>query len=137
MSRGKYAARAANRLVAFDNELLKEKCAQVDRLRADIFAVEQQLKEERRQRDAIVLKRANELSQQQIAGIRQAAEAHMIAYTADIRHAVDLLTKDFARTRSTPRCWVNEVLPLLIPNQLERSKWLDNFLSRSANEMPS
>ncbi len=36
MTRGKYAARAANRLAELDNDLLRDKCAEVDELKAVI-----------------------------------------------------------------------------------------------------
>jgi hypothetical protein len=67
MTKGKYAARAANRLAALDNTLLRDKSAEVDRLTTRVAELDGQLAAERRDRDAIVLDRAQALSAEEIA----------------------------------------------------------------------
>ena len=71
MSRGKYAARAANRLVQTDNELLREKCAEVERLKQELQAANQALTNERNNRGAMAIARADELSRDAIAAVEQ------------------------------------------------------------------
>jgi hypothetical protein len=67
MTRGRYAARAANRLAALDNDLLRDKAVEVEHLTARIADLEAELAAEKRDRDALILARAGELSAQQIA----------------------------------------------------------------------
>lgn len=49
MTKGKYSARAANRLVQTDNELLRHKTAECESLKAELNRVEQELNTLRRQ----------------------------------------------------------------------------------------
>jgi hypothetical protein len=67
MTRGKHGAKAANRLAALDNQLLRDKCAEVDQLHGRVAELEAQLAAEKRERDALVLERAQALSAEELA----------------------------------------------------------------------
>src|SRR6516162_9882505 len=59
--RGKYAARAANREVARDNELITEKMRQIDELNATIETLKAELAHERAERSNLVVRRTKEM----------------------------------------------------------------------------
>lgn len=63
MTRGKYAAKAANRRAAFDNELLTQAHAEIAALKHQLAERSAELHAARVDRDALVIKRAEELSQ--------------------------------------------------------------------------
>ena len=73
MTRGKYAARAANREARLDNELIAEKVNQVAVLKAEIGRLETTLADERRDRSAEVVRRADELSAEEIRLVKDSA----------------------------------------------------------------
>jgi hypothetical protein len=95
MTRGKYAAQAANRLAALDNTLLRDKCAQAEALTARVAELETELQAERRNRSARITSRADELSRQAIAR----AEANV----ASVR-------EECAQTKHTLANWIAHYL---------------------------
>lgn len=60
MARGKYAARAANQQVAKDGEIIRENLAEIAALTQQVAQLRQELADERRERDALVLRRAEQ-----------------------------------------------------------------------------
>jgi hypothetical protein len=97
MTRGKYAAKAANRLAQLDNELLQEKIVEVADLKDQLAAARQQLVEEHTARDRLVLHRADELSQELLD------RAHAEAKSAqdeleDVRHYVAEWVSNYVAT---------------------------------------
>jgi hypothetical protein len=66
MTKGKYAARAANREARLDNELIAEKVEQIAALEAQVQTLERQLADERRERGVLVIHRADDLSGEQV-----------------------------------------------------------------------
>lgn len=89
MAKGKYKARAANREVARDNELIVEKVEEIAALKQKLTDTERELARERTERGAIVLARANELSAEQIRMAREEISSMNIQRVEDqIRYAV-------------------------------------------------
>src|ERR1700694_768726 len=72
MTRGRYAARAANREARLDNDVIREKVNEVAALKAKVADLEAMLAVERQDRDALVVRRADELSAEQIQKAHQA-----------------------------------------------------------------
>lgn len=125
MTRGKYGAKAANRLAAFDNELLTEKTAEVAQLQQQLATLRAELAAERADRGALVIARADELAAQQIAAIRTQTNEQLAAHTAAAHQAADLLTTYFHRQHKYPYDYMPKILPLLIPDQLARSEHIE------------
>ncbi|QZT61293.1 hypothetical protein [Mycolicibacterium austroafricanum] len=76
MAKGKYSAKAANRLAQTDNELLIAERAKVTQLQKQLRELESALEKERRDRAAVIEERAHELSSVTVERIRQeSAEA--------------------------------------------------------------
>ena len=75
MTRGKYAAKAANRLARLDDELFEELRQRVRHLETELASARLQLEIEKRDRDALVLEHAEKLAQESFADIRQQLEA--------------------------------------------------------------
>lgn len=70
MARGKYSAKAANRLARLDNDLLQEKLAEIDSLKRQLAISDAARNSERAERDAIITSRADALSQRLVASAR-------------------------------------------------------------------
>lgn len=100
MSKGKYAARAANRLATLDNDLLRDKTAEVEQLKARVAELETQLRGEKHDRDSTILRRANELAADQVRAAnektRELAESQL-ERDAETAHQIAVLVR-----------WVNE-----------------------------
>lgn len=80
MAKGKYGARAVNRLADLDESLLRDKCAEAERLSARVTELESRLNDERRERSAMVLARAHELSQELVSAARHDVAAEVAAH---------------------------------------------------------
>lgn len=93
MTKGKYAARAANREARLDNELLVEKMAEIARLKRALANTERLLADERRDRGAIITARADELSAEQIKRVQDEAAAAATEHAADNEQTALLLAQ--------------------------------------------
>lgn len=87
MTRGKCAAKAANRLAAFDNKLLVQKQEEVAALKDRMAELESQLQAEKRDRGAVILAEAQKLSEQQVAAAKAEVE-EVIQSTAAAKYRV-------------------------------------------------
>jgi hypothetical protein len=67
MTRGKYGARAANRLVRTDNELLQDRLAEIADLKRQVADRDALIRREQVERDTYIIARGNELSRQLVA----------------------------------------------------------------------
>jgi len=66
VAKGKYAAKAANRLAQTDNELLRQCLAERDELKNELAAAREEINIEHTKRSAEVQKRAMELADEQV-----------------------------------------------------------------------
>lgn len=128
MAKGKYAAKAANRLAQTDNELLKEALAEAKRLKHRLKSVTDELEAERRDRNALILSRAHELSEQMILEHKSELEE----YRASQERDGFLLAKAIA---TAPRqkfmdAFLEHILPLLVKDQMKRSEVIDLWISK-------
>ncbi len=130
MTRGKYAARAANREARLDNELIAEKVNQVAALKATIAGLETTLARERKDRGAEVIRRTDDLAAAEIAKARQQAARDEEKRLSQMRTAAANLEKHFQRTNSFPPFWFTEILPVLLPNMTatEHSDYIERLL---------
>ncbi|OBB15082.1 hypothetical protein A5761_15195 [Mycolicibacterium setense] len=140
MVKGKYAAKAANRLVQTDNELLIEKTAECERLAAELNAVKQQLDRARRESSSLVLERASELSHEQIASARLKAEERVAQVEAkqaeDGMFCAKWLWKLFVGTTgkgTIPRYFVTDIVPLLITDDDVATAFINERLDGADN----
>lgn len=125
MTKGKYKARAANREVARDNELIVEKIAEIATLKATLVETEGRLQKERSERSALVVARADELSAEQISATRAEAEQQVAGYVKDMRTVADFLAEYFHREERYPTGFIDVVLPLLIPDSVQRNEMVN------------
>lgn len=79
MAKGKYAARAANRLAQTDNELLRECVAERDHLKKELATLRQEITDERVHRDSDVQARATELADELVRLARAEADEAVAA----------------------------------------------------------
>ena len=80
MAKGKYAARAGKREAVRDNELLAEKEATIAALTTELATVTHQLAEQRREVSTLVLRRAQELSREEVDRARHETEGEVAAH---------------------------------------------------------
>ena len=100
MTKGKYAARAANREVARDNAIIVEKMAEIDRLTTELATARRQLADERRERNALILHRAEELGESQINAANEKID--------DLKRAQEERDRETAEWIAKLVRWVNE-----------------------------
>lgn len=141
MTKGKYAAKAANRLAELDNELLQQKCSEVLQLRATLDQVRKELADERRDRGSMVLKRAEELAADQVSMAR-----NQLAVVEDSRKDTLLMIANYlvkwfrqdspGRGETTyPNWFINELLPILIDDVNHRSAFLNDIIIDRIDEV--
>lgn len=100
MTRGKYGARAANRIVQTDNELLKAKAAEVEVLKAELSAARAELNAERVRTSREIHTVAEEKAAAQVAAVKAEAKAEVARLTEEMHTAADEITdiyRDFVR----------------------------------------
>ena len=127
--RGKYAARAANREVARDNELITEKMRQLDELNATIETLKAELAHERAERSNLVVRRTKEMIAREVAIPLAEIEELKRHHKAQMRKVADLLGSTFKRRSGAPRNYFTEIVPLLIPEPKEQSEYIDRWLN--------
>lgn len=122
MAKGKYAARAANRLVQTDNELLIEKSAECDQLRAHVARLKHELDNARKALSSDTATRAEKLAADRVSSVRSDAERRIAdaeqKWFRDGRTVADKLWDYFASLGGDgciPRFFVTDLVPLLIP----------------------
>jgi len=131
MAKGKYAAKAANRLAELDNELLQQKCKEVTALTTELQNVRRELETERRDRSQLVLQRSDELSAKVLEQQREKAAVAAAEHKEVLRLVADYLVmmyRDRDGKVSYPNGFVRDLLPLLLPDNRERSEFIDNML---------
>lgn len=116
MTKGKYAAKAKNRLANLDNRLLQEKLTEVEELNQEIQRLKAALDSERRDRGRLVIERAHELSASSIENIRTEADVVLEAAESRSREAALRLVGYFKIQDNFPAVFIKEVLPALIPS---------------------
>lgn len=137
MARGRYAAKAANRIANLDNEVLQEKVAEIATLKSQLRALAAELALERKQRGALVLKRANELSEETVRAARQEVADIESARHDTLRMIADYLVVLFKTSKkgeevSYPNGFF-DLLPILITDTKERSAFIDNLWNTTKN----
>jgi len=128
VTRGKYAARAANREAARDNELLVEKMAEIDALTAQLADTQRLLAEERRNRGTLVTARSEEMSAKMINTVLAEQAKVNESYAEEKRFLAQTFTDYFNAQDRVPDFWMGGVLPFLIPDPEERSKYVVDIL---------
>lgn len=116
MSKGKYGARAVNREAARDNEIIVEKLSKIEQLTAELAEVNAQLAQERRERGAIVVRRADELSAEQIAAVREHHEQLAAQREEDMLRVAKFFCKVYREADTYPVGFLDTILPLLVPD---------------------
>lgn len=127
MTRGKYAAKAKNRLANLDNEILQEKLTEIVELKAEISSLNQALSAERAERGRLVLERAEELSRQQIDLVRREAREQIDAGWVARREVAQELGDYFLFKNEFPPLFWTKVLPRLLPTK-EMNAFTDKLL---------
>lgn len=122
--KGKYAAQAANREFRRGKAIIAEKTAQIADLTAQVAQLQQQLTDERRQRNSLIVNRADDVSAKQIELLHADMAAERAAYTEEKRFIADAFVGWFHDRAVVPDFWAGEVLPILIPDHMERGKYL-------------
>lgn len=92
MAKGKYAARTANREVARDNEIIIEKMAEIDHLTQELADTQRLLAEERRERGAIIIARADDLARHAIEKAQQQSIDALTAHQETRRYVAEWVT---------------------------------------------
>jgi hypothetical protein len=124
MTRGKYAARAANRLAELDNQLVRDKITEVEQLTSRVTELEAQLQAEKRDRESITLQRAEQLAAEHVQDARQETQALRENYQRNTRSWIKRLTAYFYAERVFPGFW-DEILAEMMPDELERSAFIE------------
>lgn len=144
MAKGKYAARAANRLVQTDNELLKEKIAECIQLKSDLKEAQRELEVLQTSLSSEIIRRSDELSYARIREIETACTEKVVAaenkWFANGRQAASRLWDYFVgldREGTVPRFFVTDIVPMLVPdnelNEFINSRLDDGLPNRKAN----
>ncbi|MGV7669103.1 hypothetical protein PJN91_17170 [Mycobacterium kansasii] len=121
MAKGKYSARAANRLVQSDNALLQSKIEECERLKTEVSAIKSELHALQRSRSAEITRRAEDLSRACIDAERSRS-ANTLAdtrarYAESGRYIANKLWDYFVGTDGEgllPRFFLSDVLPRLL-----------------------
>lgn len=123
MARGKYGARAANRLAQTDNELLVATAAERDELKLKVASLTQELADAKASLSGAVIDEADKMSRKLIARARAECDARV----ADIEserdrngiYVADKLWSYFAGMGGDgvfPRFFVEDLVPRLVPD---------------------
>ncbi|MFC9765243.1 hypothetical protein [Rhodococcus jostii] len=134
MTKGKYAAKAKNRLANLDNEILQEKLAEITGLHSTITGLEQALDAERRDRGRLVIERADELSRSMLEEVRAQAQRQRDADYVARREVAAELAAYFSLLDNYPPLFFNEILPRLLRPE-DRNRFVDEILTTA--EHPS
>lgn len=129
MAKGKYGARATNRLASLDNTLLQDKCAEIVDLKGQIAERDQQLRDEKRDRDALIIRRSDERAAELIQQTtKESADRVRTLLANNEKAAILLLNKAFRN--QIPDVFIDDVLPMLVPDQRVRSRIINSYLDR-------
>lgn len=121
MAKGKYSARAANRLAQNDNALLQSKIEECERLEAEVSATKAELRALQATRSAEITRRAEDLARDRIDAERSKS-ANALAdararYADSGRYIANKLWDYFVGTDGEgllPRFFISDVLPRLL-----------------------
>lgn len=127
MTRGKYAAKAANRLADLDNQLVQEKVGEVAQLKAQIAELQSLLDGERLSRQAMIIDRGNELSAQQIAAVRQRLDESVAHHAETLRDVATHIGELFLQRGYASVDYITKILPELLPDATERSNHIAKY----------
>lgn len=138
MAKGKYAARAANRLVQTDNELLQQKIAECEELKRELAQVKSELHQAQTVVGTAVTRRAEELSSTLITKIEatcadRIAEAESSWYR-DGRRIASRMWDYFIgpnKDGQLPRFFVTDIIPMLLPDDE-----VNDFVNSRLDEAP-
>ncbi|MFC9768615.1 hypothetical protein [Rhodococcus jostii] len=134
MTKGKYAAKAKNRLANLDNEILQEKLAEITGLQSTITGLEHTLDAERRDRGRLVIERADELSRSMIDDIRRRAQQEREEDYRAHREVVQELANHFSHRDNYPPLFFTKIIPRLLRPE-DRNEFVDRQLT--TRESPS
>lgn len=140
VAKGKYGARAANRLVQTDNELLKERIAECDRLKSQLAEANQEIHKLRTAAGSEAIRRANDIAADQVAHVRaecaRQIEATETTFYQHGRYVAELMWRLFVgpeRTGTLPRSFVTEAIPRLLPDD-EVNEFINSRLDEGMNK---
>lgn len=136
MTKGKYAARAANREAARDNELIAAQLDQIAALKQEIAGLRAELHDERAERGRIVIERAEELSATTIAEIRDEAMGERKLFWESNRKIAEWLLTYFHNNDNYPVAFIGEIMPHLVPDTAERNKMVNVIFAEYERENP-
>lgn len=128
--KGKYAARAANREVARDNELIASQSDRIRELQDEMARLRAELNAERAERGALIVAQADTLSAQQIAALRQENEESWAQHRRQLVWVAEWLMRFFHLNDNYPEGFIDQVLPHLVPDTAERNLMVDNQLDQ-------
>lgn len=138
MAKGKYAARAANRLVQTDNELLREKVAECEALKRELASVKGELHQALTANASAVTRRAEELSARLIADIESSSAARIASAESNWhsrgRQIAGRMWDYFIgpnKDGHLPRFFVTDIVPMLLPENE-----VNDFVNSRLDERP-
>lgn len=135
MTKGKYAARAANREAARDNELIASQADRIRELQAELAQLRAELHQEKAERGGLIVAQADRLSAQQIATLRQENAQAWDEHYRQLIWVAEWLMRFFHLNDSYPEGFVDQVLPHLVPDTVERNLIVDSQLDQ--DEFPT
>ncbi|MDO3096801.1 hypothetical protein [Mycobacteroides abscessus] len=135
MAKGKYGARAANRIVQTDNDLLKEKVAECEALKAELNSVKQRLNLSETATSAEVTRRAEKAAAGLVNAMKIELSDKLEADNAERLRASRLvagrLWDYFVGTDgsgSIPQFFITDIIPLLLPMDRDANEFMGEKL---------
>lgn len=130
MSKGKYAAKAANRAAALDNDIIVRQRHEIEALKQELKLTRQRARENEVSMQSELLHKAEKLAEEQIQLARDDAKRQSDTYRKNMRIVAEKVSEAFVKADAWPLVWIDTCLPLLLDSR-EQSELIARFIGKN------